>query len=170
MLDDMPFFLGELINIVTRLSQQGLVNLDIKADNFVIDGCTGQPKMIDFEIFLPSGHKNTPASTGTIDFENSPQTPPEYLRGQRCFESSMSYGLAHMLRHILKALSSSGDFTAASLHMDMKLSEWIARAYDENVANRPEPHMAAVCIGSAFPFEREVRDLFLKPKHSILYQ
>ena len=170
MLDDMPFFLGELINIVTRLGQQGLVNLDIKADNFVIDGCTGQPKMIDFEIVLPSGHKDTPASTGILDFENSPQTPPEYLRGQRCFESSMSYGLAHTLRHILKTLSSSGDFTASSLHMDMKLSEWIAGAYDENVTNRPAPHMAAVCVGSAFPFEREVIDLFLKPKHTILYQ
>ena len=171
MLDDIPFFLGELINIVTRLGQQGLVNLDIKAENFVIDGCTGQPKMIDFNIVLPSGHKDPPGLTGVAcaaqDFENSPQTPPEYLRGQRCFESSMSFCLAHTLKHILKTLSQSGDFTASSLHTDMKLSEWIARAYDENISDRPAPHMAAVYIGSAFPFEKEVRDLFLKPKHTI---
>lgn len=170
MLDDIPFFLGELINTVTRLGQQGLVNLDIKAENFVIDGCTGQPKMIDLNIVLPSGHKDPPGSTGVAcaeNFENSPQTPPEYLRGQRCFESSMSFCLAHTLRHILMTLSRSGDFAASSLHMDMKLSEWIARAYDENIGDRPAPHMAAVYIGSAFPFEKEVRDLFLKPKHTI---
>ncbi len=29
------------------------------------------------------------------------------------------------------------------------------------------PHMAAVYIGSAFSFEKEIRDLFLKPKHTI---
>lgn len=170
MLNDIPFFLGELINIVTRLGQQGLVNLDIKADNFVIDGCTGQPRMIDLNIVLPSGHKDPPGKTGVacaVDFENSPQTPPEYLRGQRCFESSMSFCLAHTLRHILKTLSFSGDFSASSLHMDMKLSEWIAKAYNENIDDRPAPHIAAVYIGSAFPFEREVRDLFLKPKHTI---
>ena len=169
-LNDMPFFLGELINIVTRLGQQGLVNLDIKADNFVIDGCTGQPKMIDLNIVLPSGHKDTPVSGSVAcaeDFENSPQTPPEYLRGQRCFESSMSYCLAHTLRYILKTLTGSGDSAASSLHMDMKLSEWIARAFDENIHDRPVPHMAAVYIGSAFPFEKEIRDLFLKPKHTI---
>ena len=170
MLDTIPFFLGELINIVTRLGQQGLVNLDIKAENFVIDGCTGEPKMIDFNIVLPSGHKDLHVSTGVLstkDVENSPQTPPEYLRGHRCFKSSMSFCLAHMLRHILKTLSLSGDFAVSSLHMDMKLSEWIARAYDDNIGDRPVPHMAAVYIGSAFPFENEVRDLFLKPKHTI---
>ncbi len=51
--------------------------------------------------------------------------------------------------------------------MDMKLSEWIARAYNENIGDRAAPHMAVVYIGSAFPFEKEVRDLFLKPNHTI---
>ena len=166
-LDDLPFFLGELINIVTRLGQQGLVNLDIKADNFLIDGCTGEPKMIDLNIVLPSGHKDPSRVACAIDFEISPQTPPEYLKGQRCFESSMSFCLAHTLRHILKMLSRTGDFAASSLHIDMKLSEWIARAYDENISDRPATHMAAVYIGSAFPFEKRIRDLFLKPKHTI---
>ena len=58
MLKNFPFFLAELVNTVTRLSQQGLVNPDIKADNFVIDGSTGRPSMIDLNIILPSGHRD----------------------------------------------------------------------------------------------------------------
>ncbi len=66
MLGEMHFVLGELINIVTRLGQQGLGNLDIKADNFVIDGCMGKPKMIDLDIVLPSGNKDSPGSTDVM--------------------------------------------------------------------------------------------------------
>ncbi len=54
--------------------------------------------------------------------------------------------------------------------MDMKQSKWIARAYIENTGDWPAPYMAAGYIGSVFPFEKEVRDLFLKPKHTIAFK
>ena len=53
LLDELPFVTAEIVNVVTRLSQQGLVNPDIKCDNVVIDGLTGQPKMIDFGLVIP---------------------------------------------------------------------------------------------------------------------
>lgn len=162
LLDNIPFFLAQAINVITGLGQQGLVNIDIKVDNFVMSGVDGSPKMIDLNIVLPSGHKDPP-SRGT-DFSASPQTPPEFLKGRRCYESSMSYSLAHMLKHLLKTLSD--DQACASLHVDLKLSEWIANAYTEVIDDRPPPHMAAVYIGDAFPFNKKTRSMFLKPLHT----
>lgn len=162
LLDNIPFFLAQTINVITGLGQQGLVNIDIKVDNFVMSGFDGSPRMIDLNIVLPSGHKDPPSCD--IDFSASPQTPPEFLKGRRCYESSMSYSLAHMLKHLLKTLSE--DQACASLHIDLKLSEWIANAYTEVIDDRPPPHMAAVYIGSAFPFNKKTRSMFLKPLHT----
>jgi hypothetical protein len=164
LLDNIPFFLAQAVNVITGLGQQGLVNIDIKVDNFVMSGIDGSPRMIDLNIVLPSGHKDPP-SCGT-DFSASPQTPPEFLKGRRCYESSMSYSLAHMLKHLLKTLSE--DQACACLHFDLKLSEWIANAYTEVIADRPPLHMAAVYIGNAFPFNKKTRSMFLKPLHTYI--
>lgn len=156
LLDDKPFYPAEIVNVETALGQQGIVNADIKVNNFVMGGIEGRPRMIDFNILLPSSYKDTPG--GVEDFTRSPHSPPEYLRGQHCYEMSMTYSLAHTLAHILKSLSdATGNYACVSLHTNMRLSKWISEAYSENISDRPQPYEVAAHILKAFPFNKNVR-------------
>lgn len=164
---NLPFFLSEIINIVTRFGRQRLLNLDLKSTNFTVDWISGSPKMIDLNLVLPVGFSDLSRSEKDITdktFVDYPQTPPEYLKGEACYESSMSYGLAYLLRDVLYALTRTGDHACISLYVNMRLSEWISRAYSESARNRPSPYGAAILIGSAFPFSKKIKDMFICSK------
>lgn len=166
-INNLPFFLSEIVNIVTRFGRQRLINLDLKSDNFTVDWISGSPKMIDLNLVLPVGFSDLNRTEEDITdktFVDFPQTPPEYLKGETCYESSMSYGLAYLLRDVLYALKETGDHACISLYVNMRLSEWISRAYSESARNRPSPYGAAVLIGSAFPFPKNIKDMFICTK------
>lgn len=172
LLQDLPFVIGELVNIVTRLSQQGLVNPDIKSDNIVIDGRTGQPKMIDFGLALPIGNRDTARSVSPNDvFSHYPQTAPEYLNGNRCEEGAMTYGLSYMITDILNTLiTRTGNIAAACMSVNVPLSLFLARAYSADAKERPRAFLMSPIIGACFPFRKEIASLFANPKHTIIYK
>ena len=166
-INNLPFFLSEIVNIVSRFGRQRLLHLDLKSANFTVDWISGSPKMIDLNLVLPVGFSDLGRTEKDITdktFVNFPQTPPEYLRGEACYESSNSYGLAYVLREMLYALAGTGDHACISLYVNMKLSEWISRAYSESASNRPSPYGAAILIGSAFPFSKNIKNLFICSK------
>lgn len=176
LLKTLPFFLAELCNTLTRLRQQGVCNADIKCDNFSVEGMTGAPVMIDLNLVLPVNiatsvavlpDRNQRDSINPQMFARHPHIPPEFLNGESVSINSMSFGTAHMLRHILHILSAeTGDSNAVSLHTNIALSEWISRGYNEDEANRPPIHEVATIIGAAFPLPNHVSALFT-PKHTL---
>lgn len=170
LLDELPFVMAELVNIVTRLSQQGLVNPDIKSDNIVIDGLSGQPKMIDFGLAIPVGRKDTVRSVSTDDvYSNYPQTAPEYLAGERCQEAAMTYGLSYMITDMLNTLvTRTGDMAATSMSLNIPLVQFLAKAYAADYRQRPRAYLMSPLIGDCFPFKEHIASLFAHPKHTII--
>nr|BDT63084.1 MAG: wsv423-like protein [Sicyonia whispovirus] len=172
LLDQLPFALAEMVNIVTRLAQQGLVNPDIKSDNIVLDGLTGQPKMIDFGLVVPAGTQDI--CRGSVSSERAaclsfPQTAPEYLKGEPCNESAMAYGLCYMVGSLLEVLSRrTGDMAAVSMSVNIPLINFFAKSYKEDQKLRPRVHEMAPIIASCFPFKPHIARLFCEPKHTIL--
>nr|BDT63551.1 MAG: wsv423-like protein [Pasiphaea japonica whispovirus] len=169
-LNQLPFALTEIINIVTRLSQQGLVNPDIKADNIVIDGSTGQPKMIDFGLLLPADYcdkvkrRNNPYPENVYNLY--PQTAPEYLQGRMCNEAAMTYGLSYLISFVIATLSSrTTDFAVGSMKTNIKLSFLLGLAYDKCASKRPKPYILTKAIAGCFPLQEKIMKLFLNPKH-----
>nr|BDU62129.1 wsv423-like protein [Chionoecetes opilio bacilliform virus] len=171
LLEDIPFVIAEIINIVTRLSQQGLVNPDIKSDNIVIDGYSGQPMMIDFGLVIPVGKRDTSRSMlheKTNMYVDYPQTAPEYLKGECCNEAAMTYGLAYLLTDMLNTLSTrTQDISPVSMSVNIPLVNFIAAAYDENPYKRPRAYLMAALIGACFPLPDHIASLFSDPKHTI---
>ena len=172
LLDELPFLTAEIINIVTRLSQQGLVNPDIKSDNFVVDGATGQPKMIDFGLMLPAGRRDATrkvSSTTENVYSNYPQTAPEYLSGARCQEAAMTYGLSYMITDILNTLvSRTGDMSAVAMSVNIPLQAFMAKAYAQDYKDRPRAYLMAPLVGACFPFQDSIAKSFDRPKHTLL--
>ena len=171
LLDELPFVIIEIANIVTRMSQQGLVNPDIKSDNIVIDGVTGQPKMIDFGLVIPSGRRDRTRSVEPTEkgiFSEYPQTAPEYLRGGICTEPSMVYGLSYLVYRVLHNISiRTGDMSAASMMLNIPLCDLMAKAYNPDPEKRPRASEFAPVIGAIFPFNSRISRLFKHPMHTL---
>lgn len=171
MLKELPFVIIEIANIVTRMSQQGLVNPDIKSDNIVIDGVTGQPKMIDFGLVIPSGNRDRARSDKTNEdlmINKYPQTAPEYLKGETCREPSMVYGLSYLIFMMLLNISTrTADMSVASMRNNLHLSGLMARAYSHDPEKRPRASEFAPVVGSIFPFNKEIARLFRHPMHTL---
>ena len=171
LLDELPFVTAEIINIVTRLSQQGLVNPDIKGDNIVIDGATGQPKMIDFGLVLPVGGKDLariPFSGQANVHSDYPQTAPEYLSGTVCQEAAMTYGLSYMINDMLNTLvMRTGDMGAVCMSVNIPLRAFMAKAYAEDYKVRPRAYLMAPLVGACFPFTDHIARLFYQPRHTL---
>lgn len=167
LLNELPFVTAEIVNIVTRLSQQGLVNPDIKSDNIVIDGLTGQPKMIDFGLIIPVGKRETGREIGM--YSNYPQTAPEYLMGEKCQEAAMTYGLSYMINDMLNTLvMRTGDMGAVNMSVNIPLRLFMAKAYAEDFRKRPRAYLMAPLIGACFPFKPSIAKLFNEPKHTLV--
>nr|BDT62999.1 MAG: wsv423-like protein [Trachysalambria curvirostris nimavirus] len=171
LLDQLPFVITEIVNIVTRLSQQGLVNIDIKSDNIVIDGLSGQPKMIDLGLVVPAGTSDelrTVSNCRKDIFIEYPQTAPEFLRGEKCYEAAMTYGLAYMTNDILAILvTRTLDMGAASMSLNLPLRNFMCKAYSQDQKERPRAYLMAPLIGACFPLQDNIAKLFQEPKHTI---
>nr|AKS10601.1 wsv423-like protein [Metopaulias depressus WSSV-like virus] len=174
LLDELPFVIAEIVNVVTRLSQQGLVNPDIKSDNVVIDGITGQPKIIDFGLVIPVGKRDTGArevvsSSFASVYSNYPQTAPEYLKGEKCQEAAMMYGLSYMINDMLNTLvMRTGDMGAVSMSVNIPLRAFLVKAYAQDFRERPRAYLMAPLIGACFPFRPSIAKLFNEPKHTFV--
>ena len=173
LLDELPFVIAEIVNIVTRLSQQGLVNPDIKSDNVVIDGLTGQPKFIDFGLVIPVGKsdigREVISSSSASVHSDYPQTAPEYLRGGNCQEAAMTYGLSYMINDMLNTLVlRTADMGAVSMSVNIPLRAFMAKAYAQDSRERPRAYMMAPLIGACFPFRHSIAKLFDEPKHTLV--
>lgn len=79
----------------------------------------------------------------------------------------MSFSLAYTLIDILKILSFYGDPTIVSLYTNAILNNWRTNAYKVDNKERPLAHHAGVAIGKALPFPRNIKKLFLFPKHCL---
>ena len=166
LLDELPFVIAEIVNIVTRLSQQGLVNPDIKCDNVVIDGLTGQPKMIDFGLVLPAGKRDS--GKNYTSYTAFPQSAPEYLERRPCQEGAMTYGLSVTVNEILNTLARrTGDMAAVSMSVNIPLRTFLTKAYAPDFTERPRAYKMGPRIGACFPFKPNILKLFSSPKHTI---
>nr|BDT63426.1 MAG: wsv423-like protein [Sesarmops intermedium nimavirus]GBG35593.1 wsv423-like protein [Sesarmops intermedium nimavirus] len=173
LLGELPFVAAEIVNVVTRLSQQGLVNPDIKSDNVVIDGVTGQPKMIDFGLVIPVGKRDTAreviSSSSASVYSDYPQTAPEYLMGEKCQEAAMTYGLSYMINDMLNTLvRRTGDMGAVSMSVNIPLRAFMVKAYAQDFRERPRAYLMAPLIGACFPFRHSIAKLFNEPKHTLV--
>nr|BDV50182.1 MAG: wsv423-like protein [Chiromantes dehaani nimavirus] len=173
LLGELPFVAAEIVNVVTRLSQQGLVNPDIKSDNVVIDGVTGQPKMIDFGLVIPVGKRETAreviSSSSASVYSDYPQTAPEYLMGEKCQEAAMTYGLSYMINDMLNTLvRRTGDMGAVSMSVNIPLRAFMVKAYAQDFRERPRAYLMAPLIGACFPFRHSIAKLFNEPKHTLV--
>lgn len=173
LLDELPFVTAEIVNVVTRLSQQGLVNPDIKSDNVVIDGLTGQPKMIDFGLVIPVGKRDTVREVVSSSFasvySDYPQTAPEYLMGEKSQEAAMTYGLSYMINDMLNTLvMRTGDMGAVSMSVNIPLRAFMVKAYAQDFRERPRAYLMAPLIGACFPFRNSIAKLFEEPKHTLV--
>lgn len=165
-LDNLPFLMAEMANIVTRLAQQEIVNPDIKCDNFVLDPVDGQPLMIDLGLVVPEGTRE--GSRNIECPERHPQSPPEYLRGDICTSSAMVFGLAFTFKDMLTILlTRTGDPGAAAIHNSIHFLRWLSYAYSVDPHDRPDAASVAKIIGACFPFPPGVADLFNKQKQVI---
>nr|AWQ60989.1 wsv423 [Shrimp white spot syndrome virus] len=166
MLNQLPFVLVEIVNIVTRLSQQGLVNPDIKSDNIVIDGITGQPKMIDFGLIVPCKKYYNFKCWGTDErfFSNHPHTAPEFINSELCSETAMTFGLAYLLIDMLSILiKRTADLSANSIYTNIPFLSIVSKMYDQEKTNRPRAYEIAPVIGACFPFKDNIAKLFQSP-------
>ena len=173
LLDELPFVTAEIVNVVTRLSQQGLVNPDIKSDNIVIDGVTGQPKMIDFGLVIPVGKRDNArevvSSSSESVYSDYPQTAPEYLMGEKCQEAAMTYGLSYMIHDMLNTLvMRTGNMAAVSMSVNIPLRAFLTKAYAQDFRERPRAYLMAPLIGACFPFRHNIAKLFDEPKHTLV--
>ena len=165
-LANLPFFLAEMANVVTRLAQQGIVNPDIKCDNFVVDPATGQPLMIDLGLTMPEGARDS--SRGGAKPADHPQSPPEFLGGKICHASAMVFGLAYTFRELLATLvSRTGDQGAVAAYTNLHFSNWLRGAYAAVPHDRPSAASGAKIIGSVFPLSVPVAALFERPQHLV---
>nr|BDT62674.1 MAG: wsv423-like protein [Metapenaeus ensis nimavirus]GBG35481.1 wsv423-like protein [Metapenaeus ensis nimavirus] len=173
LMGELPFVISEMVNIATRLSQQGLINPDIKSDNIVIDGRTGQPKMIDFGLAIPTGSSDPDRVSLKLTekvYAEFPQTAPEYLRGENCDETTMSYGLAFLIFETLSAITSrTTDIAAACMSINIPLQAFINKAHSHDPNKRPRAYQIIPFIGACFPFKNDIAKLFKDPKH-IIYE
>ncbi|XP_076029871.1 uncharacterized protein LOC143018399 [Oratosquilla oratoria] len=168
LLINLPFVMAEMANIITRLSQQGIVNPDIKCDNFVLDPATGQPFMIDLGLAIPEGCKDDTRRRGDADNEQYPHSPPEFLCGRECTASAMIFGLAYTFKDMLLTLiRTTNDPGVAAIHNNLHFLNWIRSAYSNIPGERPAAAAAATIIGSCFPFNKRVAGLFSSPKHVV---
>ena len=149
-----------------------MVNPDIKSDNIVIDGITGQPKMIDFGLIIPLGKRDTArqvSSTEECVYSDYPQTAPEYLSGERCYEAAMTYGLSYMINDVLNTLvTRTGDMGAVSMSVNIPLRAFMAKAYAQNYKDRPRAYLMAPLVGACFPFRDRIAKLFYHPRHTLI--
>nr|BDT62925.1 MAG: wsv423-like protein [Trachysalambria curvirostris majanivirus] len=165
MLSSLPFMLAEIANIVTRIIEQGIVNLDIKSDNIVLDSISGQPKIIDFGLALPirgAGYPHPDINIYNDIYIEYPQSAPEYLNGYPCDEKAMTYSLAYLFFSILSTLNKrTSNQVATCLYTSMIMTDILVRCYSERSEERPLPSEIAKVIGSHYPFKDEIRMLFI---------
>ena len=168
-----PFFLTEMANIITRLSQQGLVNPDIKIDNITVSGMTGQPKMIDFNLIFPAHSKESrtkdtvysPPLVEDARLGRYPQSAPEYLNRKFCSTSVMTYGLGYLLLDVANRLVMRiGDAFCVGIYTNPRFIHFINRCRDPEPENRPSCHELGPIMGSIFPFDPIVLARFNNPK------
>ena len=168
LLNDLPFVMIELINVITRISRHGLVNPDIKLDNIVIDGLTGQPKMIDFGLAFPEG-KRSPLwdedyepSSSTIKYilYKSHHIAIEYAKGEVCQRSIMTYSLCILFLQLLLMLKqkTNGSKHSKVLNIDLlinnkSLVSCIYQGLSEDPKNRPNliNTIIPLIVDSCFP-------------------
>ena len=87
--------------------------------------------------------------------------------GGECQEAAMTYGLNFMIHDVLNTLvMRTGDMSAASMSLNIGLRCFMKQAYAEDFTKRPRAYMMAPLLGACFPFNKEIRKLFI-PKHTI---
>jgi len=166
LLNDLPFTMAEMVNIITRLSQQGIVNPDIKCDNFVIDPMTGQPSMIDLGLVIPEG--STSRTRYTYELGQYPQSSKEYLSGKQCTTDTMTFGLAYTFMDMLNTLLlRTGNPGVAAIYYNIEFLEWMASAYSDFPKERPSIVKVATIIGKCFPLPSKVSELFDNPRQTL---
>nr|BDW09893.1 MAG: wsv423-like protein [Marsupenaeus japonicus pemonivirus] len=166
LLRDLPFAMAEMVNIVTRLSQQGIVNPDIKCDNFVVDPQTAQPFMIDFGLVIPEG--STSKTRFICEPGQYPQSPKEYLSGKQCTTDAMTFGLAFTFMDMLNTLLlRTGNPGAVAIYYNIEFLEWMSSAYSDIPRERPSVVEVATIIGRCFPLPPKVSDLFAHPRQTL---
>nr|BDV49859.1 MAG: wsv423-like protein [Penaeus semisulcatus pemonivirus] len=166
LLDDLPFTMAEMVNIITRLSQQGIVNPDIKCDNFVIDPMTGQPFMIDFGLVIPEGSRSR--TQYVYEPGQYPQSPKEYLSGKECTTNTMTFGLAYTFMDMLNTLLlRTGNPGVAAIYYNIEFLEWLSSAYSDIPKERPSIVDVATIIGKCFPLPSKVSELFDNPRQTL---
>ena len=155
----LPYVIAEMANILIRLSNQGVVYLDIKPDNFAIDIHTGQPYLIDMELvtFAGTTYSDDPFGIGdACRNQRYPQSPPELLDAKLCDSRSMSYGFAYHLDSILKSLETK-KYNIRFLLNNSAYRKWVAEARYRNINTRPHigdfPYVLKTCFPHVY-FER----------------
>ena len=170
--NDLPFVMVEIINITTRLSNHGLINPDIKEDNIVIDGLTGQPKIIDFELIFPENRRSpfwdrceeegyTPTISSIYNMVNaSHHVAAEYFTGDICQRTVMTYSLCCLFDNVLKQKKYK-DIVDRLLNNPMFM-ECITRGLADDPENRPSLVKTLIpVIGACFPLKKEIAQQFL---------
>nr|BDT62793.1 MAG: wsv423-like protein [Metapenaeus joyneri majanivirus] len=158
----LPYVIGEMINILTRLENQRLVYLDIKPSNFVINTCTSQPYLIDMGLMTIIGTAyNTPIMTiKKEDFRFYPQSPPELLNNQSCFGQSMTYGFAFLVLYIQDKLREEKNFDILTFSKNQYFNIWLTKARSLEVKQRPDVRELFPILTKCFVLSSEGKKLF----------
>nr|BDT62549.1 MAG: wsv423-like protein [Metapenaeus ensis majanivirus] len=159
----LPYVFGEMINILTRLENQRLVHLDIKPDNFVIDINTGQPYLIDMGLMTMVGTICTHIiENDEKQYKIYPQSPPELLNNQCCFEQSMTYGFAYLLMYIEKQLREQKYFDVhiLTLFENHHFKAWLDKARSFDIAERPDVRQLLPILTKCFVLSLRGQKLF----------
>jgi len=148
----LPYVIAEMANIFIRLSNQGIVYLDIKPDNFVIDIYTGQPYLIDMELvtFAGTTYSDDPFGIDEIYRSRYPQSPPELLDAKLCDARSMTYGFACHLDSILRSLEAKR-YDTRFLLKNSAYRKWIAEARCRDINVRPHIGDFTYVLKQCFP-------------------
>lgn len=162
LLDNLPFFIIELVNIITQISHHGLVNPDIKLDNIVVDIITGQPKMIDFQLILPEGEQSPIDNPSDMYVEETLKTSHhvaiEYIKGKSCDKSTMTFSLCQLIYDILIILkaNNTNNNSINNLLKNSELLSFIKLGISNNVKVRPNPvYTMAQIIGATHSFDHQ---------------
>nr|AWQ60272.1 wsv083 [Shrimp white spot syndrome virus]AWQ61537.1 wsv083 [Shrimp white spot syndrome virus] len=162
---NMPFVLAETCNVITRVANEGIINVDIKADNFVIDSISGQPKMIDLGLSYPLGYcYNDEYFRNTEELiRQYIHTPPEFFRGHCLGAYSMTYSFSVMASSILEDVvaCSNMEGPAFNLMSNMHFLMLLQSGTDTDFyQNRPSITEYALAMKHIFPFKGTVMNLF----------
>ena len=186
LLRKLPFALAEILNIISRLSENKLINIDVKTDNIVICGKTGRPIMIDFGLLMPAGarhHQNVCDDAAKFwCATRSPHVPLEYFAGHHCNESATMYSTTHLIMCVIQQLMENvagyeyheSVFklfeNATALCFSPLVSNFIRQGMASKANERPQPHEFARAICNVFPFKKEHNYLFGSPSPLPVYR